>query len=108
MSIWGSGKARREFLHVDDFVRAIEILLQSDYAEPYINVGCSKMYTIDQLAKIAAKVAGFTGEITHDLSKPEGAQREMLDCGRLKALGWEPQVELYDGLTRLYHNLYLR
>ncbi len=106
VSIWGSGNARREFLHAEDLVRAADLVINSHFSEPYINVGSSKMYTINQIAEISAKIAGFSGKITHDLSKPEGAQREMLDCSRLNALGWAPKVDLYDGLSELYRNLY--
>ena len=106
VTIWGSGNVRREFLHVDDLVRAIDILINSDLSEPYVNIGGSEMYTIDQLAGIMKDVCGFTGEILHDLTKPEGAQREKLDCGRINSLGWRPEISLYEGLLGMYRNLY--
>lgn len=106
VTIWGTGRARREFLHVNDLVRAIDILIKSSFSEPYINVCSPEMYTIDQLADMMKRVSGFTGQIVHDISKPEGAQREKLSCEKMNALGWKARIGLYEGLLGLYHNLY--
>lgn len=106
VTVWGSGRVRREFLHVSDLVRAIDTLINSDFSEPYINVAGAEMYTVREVAEIMAKVCGFTGEIVQDLSKPEGAQREKLDNSRITALGWQPAFTLYDGLLGMYRNLY--
>lgn len=106
VTIWGSGSARREFLHINDFVRAIDTMINSDYFEPYINVGAANMYTINELAEFMREISGFRGEIVHDLSKPEGAQREKLDCGKIMSLGWKPEIDLREGLLRRYDKLY--
>lgn len=106
VTIWGTGNARREFLHVYDLVRAIDLLINSDFSEPYINVSGSEMYTINDVARIMARVCEYTGEIIHDLSKPEGAQREKLDPHKISALGWMPEIGLYEGLQGMYRNMY--
>lgn len=106
VTIWGSGNARREFLHVHDLARAINMLINSSFSEPYINISGPEMYTINELAGVMARVCGYAGEIVHDLSKPEGAQREKLDCGRINALGWKPEIGLYEGLQGMYRNMY--
>lgn len=106
VTVWGSGKARREFLHVHDFVRAIDILITSGFPEPYVNVGPSEMCTISQLAELMKEVSGFRGKVVHDLTKPEGAQREKLDCTRIRALGWIPEINLSEGLYRRYRKIY--
>lgn len=105
--VWGTGNTRREFLHVHDFARALHTLIMSDFSKPYINIAGAEMYTINQVAAIMAEVCGFTGEILHDLSKPEGAQRQKLDCGKITALGWQAQIGLYEGLLGRYRNLYM-
>lgn len=106
VDLWGSGMAKREFLHVSDFVEAIHKVISSTYSAPYINIGCGEMYTINDVAEIIARISGYSGEIVHDLSKPEGSQRERLDCSRINSLGWQPQIKLREGLQNLYNNLY--
>ncbi len=106
VTIWGSGKARREFLHVKDFARAVGVLVDSNFFEPYINVGDLEMYTVNQLADIIKKASGYQGKIKHDLSKPEGAQREKLDCTKVFALGWKPVINLQEGLFQRYRKGY--
>ena len=95
---WGSGTPQREFLHVDDLARAI-VLLMEEYDSPEtINVGTGQDQSIREIAELVAKVVGFEGEIAWDTSKPDGMPRKMLDVGRLKALGWAPEISLEDGL----------
>lgn len=106
VSIWGSGSVRREFLHVRDLAAAIDTLIKSDFSEPYINIGSTEMYTINQLAEYMKEASGYCGEIVHDLSKPEGAQREKLDCSKISALGWAPKTDLHKGLLERYNTLY--
>jgi GDP-L-fucose synthase len=100
--LWGSGTPRREFLHVDDLGRAIVHLLDV-YDEPEtINVGVGEDVTIRELAEIVADVVGFTGDIVQDTSRPDGTPRKLLDVSRLKALGWDPQIPLREGIESTY------
>lgn len=104
--LWGSGKPRREFLHVDDLASACLLLLER-YSDPApINIGTGDDITIRELAEIVAEVVGFRGDIVQDVSKPDGTPRKLLDVSRLRALGWEPRVNLYDGV-RLTYEWYL-
>ncbi len=109
--IWGSGKARREFLHVDDMASAclhVMELSDSDYAkqtEPmlsHINVGTGDDLQIGELAKIIREVVAYQGELVFDPSKPDGAPRKLLDTARLRGLGWQAQTSLRDGLEKTY------
>jgi GDP-L-fucose synthase len=100
--VWGSGKPRREFLYVDDFVSA-SLFLMERYDKPeLINVGCGYDVTIKQLAGMIKNVSGFKGKITFDASKPDGAMRKLLDSSKLKKLGWKPKVGLEEGIEKTY------
>lgn len=106
MKIWGDGKAHREFLHVRDFVKAIEILLvKRDLIYDMYNIGSGEIVSINELAKLMAEVTGYDGKIVNDLSKPNGADRGILDTCRLRALGWNPSVNLREGIQELYEQL---
>jgi len=109
--IWGSGKAMREFLHVDDMAAASVHVMELDQAayqaatQPmlsHINVGTGLDCTIRELAETIADVTGFTGRLTFDASKPDGAPRKLMDVARLKSLGWEASITLEDGLRNAY------
>ena len=98
-TLWGTGNAKREFLHVDDCAEACRFLMEH-YSDPrVINVGAGKDITIAELACLIAEVVGYTGEIQWDRSKPDGTPRKLLDCSRLNALGWTPKIALRDGLS---------
>jgi GDP-L-fucose synthase len=100
VSVWGTGKARREFLYVDDMADAAVFLMEHyDGAEP-INVGCGMDITIEELAHMVAAAVGFRGRIEFDASKPDGTPRKVLDVSKLTALGWKPKVSLMEGLGR--------
>jgi GDP-L-fucose synthase len=101
-TIYGTGTPRREFLHTDDLARACLVLLER-YDDPApINIGIGEDVTIDELVRMIADVVGYDGEFTHDTSKPDGTPRKVLDVSRIKALGWEPTVELRDGIRSVY------
>lgn len=100
--IWGTGSVRREFLHVDDCADALVMLMQRYSGAEHINVGCGEDVTIKESAQLVADAVGFTGEITHDLSKPDGTPRKLLDVSRLTALGWRPRIDLPTGLRETY------
>jgi GDP-L-fucose synthase len=102
VTIWGTGKPRREFLHVDDCADALVFLLQH-YSDPDpINVGVGRDVTIAELAHIVADVTGFSGKIVFDTSRPDGTPRKLLDLGRLTALGWQARIGLKEGIAATY------
>lgn len=99
---WGTGRPRREFLHVDDLAEAIlRVLARYDDEEP-INIGSGSDLTVRQLAELVAATTGFEGEIEWDRSKPDGTPRKLLDGSKLAALGWVPRVSLERGLAETY------
>lgn len=111
MVIWGTGTPMREFLHVDDMAAASVHVMELDDAtyqantQPmlsHINVGTGVDCTIGELAKTIASVTGFTGKLTFDTSKPDGAPRKLMDVSRLKSLGWQASIGLEDGLKDAY------
>ncbi len=109
--IWGSGKPRREFLHVDDMAEASLFVLDLPRAtyeantEPmlnHINVGTGSDISIGELAQMVAKVTGFAGQIVQDTSKPDGTLRKLMDVDRLARMGWRSRIALEDGLRETY------
>ena len=109
--IWGTGTPMREFLHVDDMAAASIHVMELDGAtyqantQPmlsHINVGTGVDCTIGQLAKTIAEVTGFTGKLSFDTSKPDGAPRKLMDVSRLRSLGWQASISLEDGLKDAY------
>jgi GDP-L-fucose synthase len=111
VTVWGSGKPRREFLHVEDMARACVHVMNLDsktyerFTSPilsHINIGTGKDCSIRELAETMAEVTGFTGEIRFDTSKPDGTPRKLLDISRIKTLGWEPRIPLKEGLRSTY------
>jgi len=100
--IWGTGSARREFLHVDDLAQACLHLLKCDEPPDWVNVGCGSDVSILDLATTIAGVVGFRGEIVTDPAKPDGAPRKLLEVAKLKNLGWEPSISLEEGLRDTY------
>lgn len=111
VTIWGSGKPRREFLHVDDMAAACVHVMELDKAFyqshtqtmlSHINVGAGKDCSIRELAEIMAKITGFTGKLVFDTSKPDGTPRKLLDVSRLDRLGWQASIGLEQGLQDTY------
>jgi GDP-L-fucose synthase len=111
VTIWGSGKPMREFLHVDDMAAASVFVMNLDDAicrantQPmlsHVNVGTGVDCTIRKLAETIARVTSFTGRLRFDGSKPDGTPRKLLDVSRLKALGWQAGIGLEDGLRETY------
>jgi GDP-L-fucose synthase len=99
---WGTGKPRREFLHVDDAASASLFLLEKYDSPEIINVGCGEDISIRELAEIICDVIGFDGKLTWDTSKPDGTPRKLLDITKLKNLGWQPTIPLREGIARTY------
>lgn len=102
MVIWGSGKPRREFLHVDDAADALLRLMTHYSGEEHVNVGCGADLSILELAELIARVVGFSGKISTDPSKPDGTPRKLLDTRKLESLGWRPSIPLEEGLAQTY------
>lgn len=102
VEIWGSGRPRREFLHVDDLADAAVWLMNHYSDEAIVNVGVGEDVSIRELATLIAEVTGFEGELVFDPSRPDGTPRKLLDIGRLAALGWKPRIGLRDGIASTY------
>jgi GDP-L-fucose synthase len=100
--IWGSGNARREFLHVDDLADACVFLMERGIADGIYNIGTGKDLTIRELAQLVLRVVGLNARLEFDLSKPDGTPRKLLDVSRLRELGWSARVEFAEGLARTY------
>ena len=100
--VWGSGMPRREFLHVDDLASACLLLLDKYDSPEIINVGCGEDISIRELAELICDVVGFTGELAWDTTKPDGTPRKLLDVTRVRALGWQPETSLREGIARTY------
>ncbi len=102
VAIWGSGKPRREFLHVHDLASACLFLMQNYNEEEHVNIGCGKDIPIMELASLIAKVVGFTGKIITDNTKPDGTMQKLLDVSKLQKLGWQASIPLEQGLMQTY------
>jgi len=102
MLVWGSGKPRREFLHVDDLAAACVFLLEKYDSAEIINVGCGEDISIRELAELICDVVGFQGDLTWDTTKPDGTPRKLLDVSKLHGLGWHHTIGLREGIARTY------
>ena len=102
VEVWGTGKAVREFLYVDDAVDAMIFLMNHYSDEAIINIAGAEDVTIATLAERIAGIVGYRGTIRYDHSKPDGMPRKVLDGSRLTKLGWRPSVPLEEGLTHTY------
>jgi GDP-L-fucose synthase len=102
ITIWGSGRPLREFLHVDDLADACIFLVERHAGAEPINIGSGEEISIQGLAQLIADIAGYRGDILCDASRPDGTPRKRLDTGRLDALGWAPSIPLRDGLRQVY------
>ncbi len=96
--VWGTGKVKREFLHVNDLAEAIFFVMKNYDDEQIINIGTGKDVTIFELANLIAKITGFEGEIIFDSSKPDGTPRKLLDISLISELGWFHKINLNSGL----------
>jgi len=102
VTIWGSGMPRREFLHADDLADACFFLMEK-YNEPgFINIGIGEDIQIKDLALLVKKITGYKGNIVHDLSKPDGTPRKLLDITKLLEMGWKAKIDLEDGIAGVY------
>ena len=102
VDMWGTGAARREFLHVDDMADACLFLLEHyDDGEP-INVGTGEDLTIRDLAALVKEIVGFEGQLVWDSTKPDGTPRKQLDTRKINSLGWKPSIGLEEGIRSTY------
>lgn len=102
VTVWGSGKPRREFLYVDDFASACLFLMENYDGAQLINAGSGVDVTIKQLAGMVKNASGFKGKIIFDTTKPDGTTRKLMDNSRMKKLGWKPKVSLEEGIEKTY------
>ena len=112
VAVWGTGNAKREFLHVDDMASASTHVMEMSkkrYSDAisaasvgHLNVGTGKDCSIRELVDIVAHATGFDGNIVYDTTKPDGTKRKLLDTTRLSTLGWSPSIELRSGICDVY------
>ena len=102
--VWGSGKPKREFMHVDDLADACVFLMQNYEKNDAVNIGSSEEVTIAELSQLIKKITGYSGELQHDSSKPDGVMRKLLDSSRINNLGWKPKISLEEGIRKTYEN----
>ena len=100
VTVWGTGSARREFLHVDDFAEAVLLLMDKWPSPDIINVGTGQDVTIRELAELIAAKSGFTGDLEWDTSMPDGMPRKLLDISKISALGFRPRITLEQGIEQ--------
>lgn len=103
VALWGTGKPKREFLHVDDLADACEHLMNNYDSSDIINIGTGKDISIKELAETISDIVGYEGEIKWDTNKPDGTPRKLLDVSRLHNAGWRHQISFSEGLKKTYN-----
>ncbi len=102
VEMWGTGKPMREFLHADDMADACVHLMNSYEGTQHVNIGSGEDLTIKELALLIKKIVGYGGEIKHDLTKPDGTPRKLMDVSFLHSLGWKHKISLEEGIKSVY------
>ncbi len=112
VTLWGTGQARREFLHVDDCAAASHFIMDLDVVKyelllnnpsgPLVNIGYGEDISIKELAEFVQNIVGVSGEINWDTSKPDGTPKRKMDISQLQVLGWQPLISLSEGINRTY------
>lgn len=105
VTLWGSGTPLREFLHVDDLADACFYLMQTYNQAGLVNIGVGHDLSIKDLALLIRDIVGYQGDIVHDLSKPDGTPRKLMDVAKLKAAGWQAKIGLEEGIRQVYAQL---
>jgi GDP-L-fucose synthase len=100
--MWGTGKAKREFLFVDDLAEACVFLMQNYSKSDIVNIGTGEDISIKELAEIIKKIVGFEGEIVNDTTKPDGTPRKLLDVSMINKIGWKYKTKLKEGVKETY------
>jgi GDP-L-fucose synthase len=108
VTVWGTGKPRREFLHVDDLASACFFLMQNYNDPAIINIGTGKDISIGEMAQMIKKITGYEGDIIFDTSMPDGTFRKLLDVSKLHSLGWKPNIPFEEGVTKTYEEKFTR
>ena len=103
--LWGSGTPQREFLHVDDLADACFYLMRTYNQAGLVNIGVGHDLSIKELALLIRDIVGYQGDIVHDLSKPDGTPRKLMDVAKLKAAGWQAKIGLEEGIRQVYTQL---
>ncbi len=104
VEMWGTGKPLREFLHADDMADACVYVMQHYSGVEHVNIGTGTDLSIRELAELVARIVGFEGEIRHDLTKPDGTPRKLMDVSKLHNLGWRHKIELEQGIALVYED----
>lgn len=107
VTVWGSGKPLREFLHADDLADACFFLMQHYNDEGFVNIGVGEDISIENLALLIKKVVGYEGNIVWDSTKPDGTPRKLMDVSKLEGLGWQAKTSLEDGIRAVYHQKFI-
>ncbi|MBR2648406.1 MAG: GDP-L-fucose synthase [Sediminibacterium sp.] len=105
VTIWGTGKPRREFLHVDDLSEACLHLMQSYNEKGLVNIGTGEDVSIEELAEIIKSITNFEGDIVFDTSKPDGTPRKLMDVSKMKSKGWKAKISLKEGIQMVYNDV---
>jgi len=105
VTMWGTGTPKREFLHADDLADACYYLMQNFEGEGPINVGVGEDISIKDLALLVKKIVGYEGKIIHDLTKPDGTPRKLMNVDKLTNAGWKATISLEDGIRKVYSSL---
>jgi GDP-L-fucose synthase len=109
--LWGTGNARREFLHVDDMAAACVFLMEKDFSSylrnqespcSFMNIGTGSDITVREVAKTIQEIIGFSGKTVYNSDQPDGTPRKLLDTRKIRGLGWSPHYNLRDGLIHAY------
>ena len=104
ITVWGSGKPMREFLHVSDMADACVFLMEHNVSNGLYNIGTGHDVSIKRLAEVIMKTVGYRGDLVFDSSKPDGTPRKWLDVSRMSDLGWHAQIGLEEGIKSTYHD----
>jgi GDP-L-fucose synthase len=106
VTCWGTGNARREFINSEDVANACVFVLEKGAAGELYNAGNGNDFSIREIAELIKKISGFKGEIIWDTTKPEGAPARTLDSTKLQKLGWSPKIDLENGLSEVYQEIF--
>ncbi len=107
VEIWGSGRPLREFLHVDDLADAAVLAVRKYSAEQHLNVGFGSDVSIAELARVIAGVIDWSGRFVFNTNRPDGTPRKLMDSSRIRLMGWEPRINLLDGIRDTYRSVFL-